>query len=149
MFVILPDEINRNIMCRLPLIDQINCSLSSKYLYSLNRLKNGLYKQEYFRLVEYIQKMGRRFNPRHLETAMCIVFKQGNFKIKITIHEYYKLKFMYKMENDNGVTETISNSFYFERIIELKMFLKSRILRCNMYSNTMLFTPRYHFTKVY
>jgi hypothetical protein len=144
MFDTLPDEINKSIANHLCLRDQVNFSSSHKYINGLLRYKLLMYENEFYNINTFITTFAEQFAPRSL-VSHYIVFRWYRFKIKISMNSKYKLKF-YDSANLN---ETISTSFYFERVIELKCFIKRRILTCTMYSNTLLFSHRYKYNKIY
>lgn len=147
MFERLPDDINKHIANHLCLNDQISLCASHRYTHNLLRYKLLMYENEFYNISNFVNEFARQFSPR-LPVSHYAVFRWHRFKIKITMNSEYKLKFSY-VSDSTCVNETISGVFYFERLIELHCFLKKRILTCTMYSNTLLFSHRYKYNKVY
>lgn len=147
MFHELPDELNRNILCFLTFSDQINISRTCRYFHNLLSLKLILYSNELQSVIHYIDTLRNR---NILESCIQhVVFRSGKFKLKFTFEDVYKLKFSYISYGVSFVSESIHSTFYFNDFDSLKAFIKKRVLNCNMYLNTFLFSQKYNFIKVY
>ena len=152
MFEKVPDEICYKIFKCCTLLDQIHGKMTCKHLNRILGVSTALYHSEIVHVISYVRLLNEHFEQG--TEAYCVqhvVFRNGKFKIKITfdVKSFYKLKLSYTKHDYNAVNESVYSVFYFRTLEVLVEFMKHRVLNCNMYLNTLLFTQKYNYVKIY
>lgn len=154
IFTEVPNDVTEKIIRHCCLKEQRNLCISCKYFHDLLYLKLQMYKNETNHILNYIRllhnkSLAREYAHELNVVVQHIVFRESTSRIKITLHRLIKLNYSYKIDNDGLMHEKIQVNYYFSNISELIAFVYIRILSCNMYSNVLLFSQKYHYYKVY
>lgn len=133
--------------------DQRNLATTCTFLNAHLKNKLLLYKNEVDNILHYIRVVYNNSRTTgHADNILAkhIVFREKQVCVKITFDTLLKLKFIYKTESiDTFISEKLQANYYFTKFTELIVFIYTRILNCNMYSNTMLFSQKYNYYKIY
>ena len=144
-----PHDVLEKIVPQCCLRDQRNLSASCKFFYNLLHLKLQLYKTELIHVSNYIRVIHNQSISHERNIVQHILFREKSSKIKITLNRFLKLNYSYKIDYDGLLSEKIQTNYYFSNISELIAFVYIRALSCNIYSNVLLFSHKYHYYKFY
>lgn len=150
LFHELPFDVLNKIIFHTNIHTQKELMCVSKTFYEFLEYKIKIYENELQNIVLYIKNV---FLYQHFSQfsfiAKYIKFRCPNNRIKITFSKILKLNLSCKIENENNIIEKIQINHYFLKIDDLISFIINQVQNCNMYSNTLLFSQKYHYYKIY